>query len=211
MQLDTTVVVPSLFAGLTQTLVGQPFDTCKTFIILKKPIPFRPSVLYRGSFYPFLSGISTNTVSFSVTTQLVGTGVNPFVAGLVAGITISPIVTLLDSRKILRQIGEPKRAVNLRKTYPLYLAKESLAMSLYFGSYHTMTFHPLVSGAISGVLNWSVTFPLDVLRTRSVMGYSLRESLQKGGLYKGIGLCCARALVVNACIFQAHDYVSSLC
>ena len=87
-------------------------------------------------------------------------------------------------------------------------------MSLYFSSYHALRrcdWSPVTAGASAGLLNWTVTYPIDTVRNRQLAeNVSLREALRTQHLYRGFSICAVRAVVVNAAIFSTYEFVLSI-
>ena len=66
-------------------------------------------------------------------------------------------------------------------------------MSVYFGSYHKARdngYNSFISGGISGLANWTFSYPIDVIMSRQIaqnisisQAYKLREPYGKDFLY----------------------------
>ena len=82
-------------------------------------------------------------------------------------------------------------------------------MSTYFGTYHWLKkkhYHPIVAGGLAGLANWTLTYPLDVIRSR-VYGQHIGmvEAYRQGYLWRGYSFCAARAIMVNATGFYVYE------
>lgn len=199
---------PGLCAGITQTLIGHPFDTIKTRMQSRQQkLHFRN--LYAGCGYPFLVSMVSNGALFPCYEYCTKTlGYSIFFAGAVAGAVISPIVFLSDCYKISKQTSTP---LQFRQGFLTTLARESLAFSIYFQTFDLLTssdIHPALAGGCAGLTNWAATYPLDTIRTRQVTGCTAIEAIRIGKLYCGISVCLLRAVLVNAGIFYTYTEVS---
>ena len=86
---------------------------------------------------------------------------------------------------------------------------ETAALSIYFSSFHFFKdrgYNSFVAGGASGFLNWGLTYPADVVKTRLIaQDISLKEALRQGNLHRGIGFTLLRAVLVNSCIFHTYE------
>lgn len=216
-------MIAGVAAGIAQVLVGHPLDTYKvrmqnlsasakkggasaSRIHFGKP--------YAGWRYPLASAMAVNGILFPTYQRARDATGSPFLGGACAGAVVTPIVFLSDCFKVSRQVGK-SGSVSFSRGAATTLARESLAFAIYFETYErarsgSLELHPLAAGACAGVTNWLATYPLDVMRTRQIaQGVTAREAFLQGSLYKGIGFCLARAVVVNAAIFATYEAVSS--
>ena len=195
-------MIAGIAAGIAQVAVGHPFDTFKTRI---QNGSFHTRKPYAGWKYPLLSSIIVNGALFP-TYQAARKETRAFVAGALAGAVVTPFVFVSDCYKITRQVGK-LGTITFKGFFPTLL-REVTAFGIYFETYERMNIHPLVDGACAGATNWLVTYPIDVVRTRQIArGVGIWEAVQMGALYKGIGLCLARAVLVNAAVFGTYEFV----
>ena len=93
------------------------------------------------------------------------------------------------------------------------LARESLALSVYFSTYHWMRrdWGSLVSGGAAGLANWTLTFPLDTIRTRQIaQRCTILQAFKQKKLWRGFPIAAARAVVVNAASFTVYEKTMSI-
>ena len=87
-------------------------------------------------------------------------------------------------------------------------------MSFYFGSYNYLKdqgFNPLISGGLAGLLNWTTTYPIDVIRSRQIaQQISIKQAIKMGNLWKGYSVCALRAVIVNAANFWVYEKVRKM-
>ena len=202
--------------GLSQTVVGHPFDTLKVRIQNKR-YNFRLPIYkyFRGIGFPIISNTIVNSILFYEYGYFKKNLNNTFLAGFISGVLCSPIIYLFDNGKALRQMG---MAVNLNKLvtrsgFVSVLLRESIAFSVYFGSYEWLKndkqMHPLISGGLSGLANWTITYPIDVIRNRQIINnISMKEAYKQGNLWRGFSICAFRAVLVNSVGFYVYELFS---
>ena len=201
-------------AGCSQVAVGYPLDTIK--VLIQNNQSWRttnPLSLYRGCAYPLMSSVFFNSIAFTVFERTISYTNNNFLSGFCSGLCVSPILFLFDIGKIKRQTRQTVGVRDIVKTrgYPITCARETIAMSIYFGVYKMCVeqyhLHPLIAGGISGISNWTVTYPLDILKTRQMArNCSIKEAYAlPGSMWKGYPVCAVRAIIVNATIFYVYD------
>jgi len=204
-----------IIVGISQTIIGHPLDTIKTNIQCGKKINiFSPKKLYRGIFYPTVSSAIINGLMLHTSGAINNYTNNYFISGGITGIITSPIINIFELYKVRRQLGKPIRNIFTKPFIGLTptLTRESLAMSLYFGSYHTFkerNYNIFLAGGMAGSLSWLLTYPLDVIKTKFQSGQYLtwKSAIQTGNLWKGILPCLSRSFLVNGVSFQIYNYI----
>ena len=221
-------------SGLTQVIVGHPFDTMKVWLqtpqynmesasrtikIGTLTIPY--ARLYNGVTAPLVSNSIVNSVFLESPTRYEYTD-NWLVSGAIAGAMGSLVSNPFDVWKINRQIYTKESSnTNVKSLlkFPMYrglgysIARESPAMALYFHIYHKLkdehNISPLFAGAATGLFGWIVTYPVDVIKTRiqSNSANSLKQALSQGNLWKGIIPVLIRAPIVNGASFWVYNYL----
>ena len=198
-----------LAIGVVQSLVGHPLDTVK--ILLQNGQPFRtlrPLQLYRGVSYPTMASLVFNATTFPVFSHLRRRNYNPYAAGAVAGVSIAPINFMFNVGKIRRQTLTPKPLHT--KGIGCSFARSVLSMAVYFGVYSDLSpsYGPLAAGAVAGLANWTLTYPLDAVATRQIAGnLNVGSALSLGPLTRGYIPCALRAVVVNSTSFYMYEYL----
>jgi solute carrier family 25 (mitochondrial carnitine/acylcarnitine transporter), member 20/29 len=200
--------------GTTQTLLGHPLDTIKVRIQNKqnwKNMKLRN--YYRGSLYPLSGSLIYNTLVFPTYDRTFKYTNSSTISGLLSGIVVSPLVYLFDIGKIRRQSGSSLKISDFYKTRGMYsnILRESLANSAYFGGYFyckkELEFSTLLSGGIAGLLNWTLTYPIDVIRTRQMTyNISIKEAINQKHLWRGFTPCAIRAIIVNSASFYVYEF-----
>lgn len=200
--------------GWSEALVGYPFWTCKT--ILQNNQSLRSITLrrlYQGVQFPLMSSVAFNTVVFPLKDYLHDThGVPYALCGAVAGVVVAPQTCFFDTFTIHRQTNQTIHRHMFRgaKGLGMTALRESAALSAYFSTYHAMRddYGAFMSGAAAGVINWSLTFPVDTVRTRQIaQKCDIPTALRQGRLWKGLRFALARAAVVNAVSFSIYEFV----
>jgi len=200
--------------GVGQVTIGYPFDTTKVLIQNNRKwfrLPIRH--YYRGWRFPLASAVVLNCITFPTVERTKPYTKNSFVSGTLAGIIISPIVFCFDVGKIKLQTKQQivfKTILNTRGRYSTFV-RETLAGTIYFGSYFTCKdygFHPLISGGFAGLANWTITYPIDVIKSRQIsQNITIPEAVKMGNLWKGFHICAIRAVLVNSINFWIYDTV----
>lgn len=200
-------------AGVCQTIIGHPFDTAKVLIQNNMRWTNLSFVGYfRGYQYPLVSGICYNIVLFPIYHNVNKYVDSSFLSGGIAGLLSSPLIYTFDVGKILRQtnkpIIDPSQFIKTKGFYSTIM-RESLSTAIYFGSYKSFRNHdlsPLVAGGLSGLSSWSLTYPIDVIRSRQIsQNIPFMKAYHQKKLWCGFSICAIRAIVVNACVFQSFE------
>lgn len=207
--------IAGIFAGFSQVIFGHPFDTVK--ILIQNKYNYRSLPLkdyYRGYRFPLVSASILNSLSFPIVARTYPYTRNYYVSGYISGLCITPLVFFFDIGKIKSQTKQKfnlKTFISNKGIYSTCL-RESTAMSAYFGSYHTLkesyNFHPLVAGGSAGLINWTLTYPIDVIRNRQIsQNCSFMEAYKQKNFWKGYKFCAMRSIIVNAAIFTTYETV----
>ncbi len=87
-------------------------------------------------------------------------------------------------------------------------------MSSYFGSYNYLRskeYHPLIAGGFAGLTNWTLTYPIEVVKNRQLaQNISILSAVKQGNIWKGYPICATRAFLVNAVNFWTYETVKNL-
>ena len=205
-------IVSGFCAGLAQIIVGHPFDTIKVLIQNNKPwrgLSFNR--YYKGWKYPSASAIFFNCTAFPVYEYSIKKTENRFISGGFAGLAVTPIAFSFDIGKIKQQTDQKVVIRDFYKTKGLTTTtmRETLAMITYFSSYNYLKeieMHPLISGGLAGLTNWTIIYPIDVVKTRQMaQNITIKEAISQGYLWKGYSVCALRAIIVNAAIFFVYE------
>ena len=208
--------IAGFFAGCSQVLFGHPLDTIK--ILIQNNYKYNSLPLkdyYRGYKFPLVSATILNSLTFPIVCKTYPHTKNYFLSGYISGACVSPILFLFDIGKIKRQTKQHinvQTFINNKGFFSTY-CRESIAMSLYFGSYFNLKkkFSPLVSGGMAGLINWTLTYPIDVIKNRQIsQNCSLREAFKQKKLWKGYTFCAIRSIIVNSAIFSTYEIVHSI-
>ena len=208
-------LIAGIFAGFSQVIFGHPFDT--VIILIQNKYNYRSLPLkdyYRGYRFPLVSASILNTMSFSMVARTYPYTRNYYLSGAISGFVISPIVFLFDIGKIKSQTKQKfnlNTFVNNKGIYLTYL-RETTAMTFYFGSYYTLkesyNFHPLLAGGSAGLINWTLTYPIDVIRNRQIsQNCSFIDAFNQKNFWKGFKFCAMRSIIVNAAVFSTYETV----
>ena len=203
-------------SGVVQTIVGFPFDTLKIRIQNNEKNIFNKS-LFSGISYPMRSSVANCAITFGVSSKLNSQGIDEFCSGFISGACIVPIVYVSDTYKIQRQLHAntanfykiPWSDLMYRRGKFSTFLRESFAFAIYFKSYSVVNEYlnnSFISGGIAGLLNWTATYPLDVIRNREIaQNIKFRDAYKMGNLWKGYSFCAIRAVKVNAVGFYVYE------
>lgn len=195
--------------GLFQNMVGHPFDTAKVLIQMKRhPLSNGPFRLYNGFIYPTTMDIISHGLLFPLNTYYTSHVSNRYMAGALTGLTVSPLSFVFDMLKLRRQI--PTNQPFTTHGLGMAVARKSLFYGIWLGSYFHMVeerkYSVFASGGASGVLAWSLTYPLDVIKTRQMVNKAgIWDSIAMGPLRSGYLICITRAFLVNSVGFTVYD------
>jgi len=210
--------------GITQVLIGHPFDTLKTNIqnstntriFLKNP-----RLLYRGIKYPLLmNSIGTSFLFGNYDYFYRQTNSNMF-SGVLTGFISAIALTPFDYRKILQQtqnVNNHFRINQINKYYSGFnytLLREVISIPIYFYTYEYLIqdrgVNPFFAGGIAGINSWLFTYPLDTLKTRRQLYQtkSIIELTKMGNLFNGLGITLVRAFIVNSTSFYIYDLIKN--
>jgi len=212
-----TDFVAASCVGLAQIGVGHPFDTSLTLIQNSRKwrgLPIKS--YYRGWKFPMTSSIVFNATVFPIverTQQYTG---SVFLSGLLAGVCVAPFMYCFEYGKIRKQTQQPVTINGLLNNSGrlAMVSREMVAMSSYFGMYNYMrdnNYHVLLSGGMAGLANWTLTYPIEVVKNRQLaQNISIRQALSQRNIWKGYPICATRAVLVNAVNFWTYETVKNL-
>ena len=204
--------------GITQGLIGHPLDTIKVLQQNKQKwfgLPIKN--YYLGLAYPLYGQIIKNSLTFDMNSRLVNMNItNNFVTGGITGMYMSPILYYIDVFKIRRQTGTSLRFYDFinYKGILLTTLRESIGCSLYLGSYFKLReyeYNSFIAGGTAGIINWTFSYPIDVVRTRQITyNFPIVDCIKYGSLYRGLTLCCLRSFIVSSLGFTIYEKTLNL-
>eukprot|EP00959_Pyramimonas_sp_CCMP1952_P134845 2821798-Pyramimonas_sp.AAC.1 len=183
------MVSPDLFgvaaagavAGFAKTMLSHPLDTIKVHIQNQKPVPRHPRALYRGIAVPFVrNGIEHSTHFFFrglVANYMMQMGVpgsdNAWVVGFLAGFPQSILNTPMDYVRLKLQLAQPMTVRQCYRGISWVMAKEAASGAVFYGCYEgvrAMGVPGGIAGSGAALCAMSLTYPLDVFKTRVQAG-----------------------------------------
>ena len=208
-------LVPSFCVGVTQMIIGHPFDTVK--ILMQNRIKWFGlpiCVYYKGFQYPLMSGIIYNCTIFPVFENSYKSTHNVLLSGFIAGFFVSPIVYVLELLKIKKQTNKSLTLSSFKHGIVANLCRESLGTTTYFSCYDCakhMGVNSFISGGIAGLMNWTLSYPFDVIRSRQIAnGISFINAFKIGYLWNGYSVCAGRAIIVNSVNFSVYESIKQI-
>ena len=199
--------------GFSETFFGYPFMTAKVLIQNKQPWwGHNWKRYYRGVKYPLFSSVGFNTVVFPVEYRSYSYTQSHFLSGVLAGLVVTPQMYFIDTYTIRAQTNQFVGLNMFRgsKGFGSTVTRETLALGVYFETYHRCVdqMGSFVAGGLSGLMNWTATFPIDTIRCRQIaLRCSVMDAIRMGFLWKGYSVAAARAIWVNSISFTVFDKI----
>ncbi|XP_066591272.1 mitochondrial basic amino acids transporter-like [Prorops nasuta] len=220
---------------------------CLRTIITKESV----TGLYRGMSSPMAGVAVVNAIVFGVYGHTQRHLSQPeqlsthFLAGVSAGIAQTPVCSPIELAKTrlqlqqqrfsgplqcLRHIYQQEGSKGLFKGLGITFLREAPSYGIYFYTYEALirssepvsTFRMLLAGGLAGAASWTISYPLDVIKSRiqaaSKGQYSgpldcLRQSINAEGylcLYRGFNSTLLRAFPTNAATFAVVSWTFRL-
>ena len=199
--------------GSSQTLIGHPLDTIKVLMQNnKKWYGLGIINYYRGISYPLIGSVTFNSFSFCIFNYSLNYIKSESISGAISGILISPLVYSFDVGKIKRQTNVNLNFIDFftNRGFTSTLARETFGNASYFGLYFyckdVLEVPIFISGGIAGIANWTLTYPIDTIRSRQISNnIKIRDAIKMGNLWRGYSACLIRAFLVNSCSFYIYE------
>jgi hypothetical protein len=214
---DYKHIISGGVSGLTQSIVGHPFDTIKVWKQVEIKPNYKLQNLYRGISIPLLSNGIINSFLFSINNNLNKSCNNYFISGSISGLVTSPFLHLASLQKIKYQ-NNVKSKISFYNGFKLGLFRDSLFYGIYFSSYNQFKKemnemnlfsefnNNLISGGLSGCISWLTIYPLDTIRTRlQTHNMNYKKAIQYGNLFNGLKMAMLRAFIVNSVGFYFYE------
>lgn len=205
-------VVAGAAVGWSETIIGFPFLTVKCLQQNNQkwfPLPFKR--YYRGVKYPFCSSVMFNMMVFPLKDRTYPYTNSYVLSGILTGAAITPIVYGIDMFTIRKQTGKPLEGLKMfkgMKGLGATFGKETVAMSVYFSTYHALRddYGSLVAGGAAGLTNWTLSFPFDTIKSRQLSRQiSFKKAFSEGYLWTGFSIAALRSVIVNAVSFTVYE------
>lgn len=213
---DISSFIAGYFTGLCEVIIGHPLNTITThYQNCGGIMNLKLRHLYAGCTYPFISNGIIISFEFGVFEYFRRREYSITVSAMLSGTATSIVMAPVDRFKIKRQLLNKTNIYNRPfKGIQYVFAREIPATAIYFNSYYYYREKTSVitAGGMSGLTTWTVTYPLDVIKTRmqSDSYKSLKEAILAKNLYKGITPCLLRSVCVNSVSFYVYEYVIEL-
>lgn len=213
-------IIAGFTSGLIQTLLGHPYDTLKTWhqnaSILKMP-PLKFKNLYKGISYSLIKTPLLFSATFYSNYYIKQKTNNVQISSLATGLISSIITTPLHKYKVIKQqnLKYDLNLTNILYSYKkmhIIMLREIPAKFIYFSTFDKFKQYNIpvfLSGAISGTLSWSITYPCDTIKSRILSGKckTIKEAYLKKDLFKGLQPCLVRAFIVNGMVIYIYEKV----
>ena len=206
-------VISAFAVGISEVVIGHPFNTAKVLIQNKKQwrgLSFKH--YYRGVRYPLVSSTFFNMTVFPIKERTYKYTNNYFLSGVIAGIVVSPQMFFVDTFTIKKQTNQNVGLSMFKgsKGFQSTMAREIIALSTYFCIYHWMRddlkYNSFISGGTAGLANWTLSYPIDVIRSRQIaQRVTIKEAIKMGNFWKGFSIAATRSVIVNAMSFTIFE------
>ena len=210
---DVKSFIAGSASGVVQVVSGHPLDTIKVYLQngRSRKNLYNFSNLYRGISYPLVTNTLIVSSQFGVYDYLKKEGHCSTRSAIGAGICTGLISTPIDLFKIRKQTFAKNLYQKPFSGLLPTLYREIPANIIYFNVYYSLKDYTSIpiAGAITGVLSWLFTFPIDVIKTRIQTDptETFLSAYKKGNLFVGITPCLVRALLVNSVGFYAYEMI----
>ena len=166
--------------------------------------------IFRGIRYPLITILPITAIQFSFEDYLKTIIHNRFITGALTGMATSPLISVTDLLRIRKQQGI-KVPIDITRGQVITMIRDTISFSIYFGTYSTIKTHLkqkgygdtlsiIVAGSACGCLSWTLTYPLDIAKSRfqSYRVNSVADAIKKGKLWEGLFICNVRAIIINS-------------
>lgn len=212
-------MIAGVISGTISTLIGFPFDTIKGWKQSNYSSGGNIRSYYRGISFPLLQNGISNSLLFYQYEYLKKNYKNqPFI--LYSSLsTLNTFITCpIDKFKIMNQQKiyypfTPKNFLLSYKDIGVVGMRKVPGTILYFSIYEKMKKYnqPIfLAGGIAGIFSWSLTYPIDTIKTRiqNESSKTILEGYKKGNLWNGLSFCLFRGFFING--FHFYIYENSL-
>ena len=218
------MVSPDLFgvasagaiAGFAKTMISHPLDTIKVHIQSQKPVPTQPRALYRGIAVPFVrNGIEHSTHFFFrglVANYMHWVGIpgadNAWVVGFLAGFPQSILNTPMDYARLKLQLAQPMSLSQCYRGISWVMAKEAASGAVFYGCYEGIKSLGVpggFAGSSAALCAMTLTYPVDVFKTRVQAGETFASAKKMSKFNKGISWALAKCILSNFVALTAYE------
>ena len=205
--------------GISQAFIGHPLDTIKVLQQNNKNWKsLRLLEFMRGVKYPIYYKIITKSLCFDLDKRI--NIKNDFARNAVVGLYLSPFTHSLDLYKIFRQNGSSVKKITYYdfinyRAFLCTISRDMLSYSFYIPTYMIMKkndYNTITAGAVSGFVNWSISYPIDVIRTRQIIHNknTFMDSINMGPVWKGYNACALRGALTAVVGFTVYENMIKL-
>jgi hypothetical protein len=206
-------LLPGFLSGLTRVIISYPFDYIKLHIQTSTKIEFKNvkiSTLYRGAIIPFLTTPIDRGITFYLYNLLKDKGYNKFSSSLLVNLASCIYNTPIQVYNINYIVKDEIIKNNFYKGFHIEYLKNILGGTIFLYTYEKSKelsiikdsyYIGLYSGIISSIINWSIIYPIDTIKTLIQTDFknhiSISNKIKKEGfksLYKGISLMYLKSI-----------------
>lgn len=211
------MTLKTLYAGIAsgfiQTLLAYPFDTIKTWNqnknICKTPL-YTIKNLYKGIQYPLIQTPLTIGCGFYTNEKIYDKYKNIYISSFCSGLINVIFFSPFDYYRINLQQQQKPNFLKCYRNLPIIIVRDIPSSMLLLCSYRKLRNRDIsipIAGGLSGLIAWTIIFPLDTIKNRLQSNTSLKifEVVKMGNLYNGYIITCFRAVFVNTIGFYIFE------
>uniref|UniRef100_A0A7S0N6S7 Mitochondrial carrier protein n=1 Tax=Pyramimonas obovata TaxID=1411642 RepID=A0A7S0N6S7_9CHLO len=210
------VATAGALAGFAKTMISHPLDTIKVHIQNQRPVPRQPRALYRGIAVPFVrNGIEHSTHFFFrglVANYMHMVGVpgadNAWAVGFLAGFPQSILNTPMDYVRLKLQLAQPMSVKQCYRGFSWVMAKEAASGAVFYGCYEGIKSLGVpggIAGSSAALCAMTLTYPVDVFKTRVQAGETFESAKKMSKFNKGISWALAKCILSNFVALSAYE------
>lgn len=220
-----------ILIGSSQAIVGYPLDVLKANLQFSRQnsiiniFKTKKNIknIFRGVGYPIFGLSIINGSVFGLYEKFYKQTNNHFISGMISGGMSSIIITPFEVCKIKLQTDKTNKlklfnnkitSLNLYRGFPLTVFLEGVSCGIYFSSYNYLRekqINSFLSGGISGVISWTIIYPIDTIKTRIQSDNSIKyfDAIRKNCYFRGYNMCIIRGFLVNGVSFFLYDLLKN--
>lgn len=210
------VATAGAIAGFAKTMVSHPLDTVKVHIQNKRAVPRTIRALYRGIAVPFVrNGVEHSThflfrglVASSLAMSGIPGAENAWLVGFLAGFPQSFVNTPMDYVRLQLQLKQQVKVAMLYRGLPWVVAKEATSGMIFYGFYEgfrSMSWPAGLAGSSSALLAMTLTYPVDVFKTRVQAGETFTSAKKMAGFSGGLSWALGKCIISNFIALTVYE------
>lgn len=206
-------------SGIAQTIAGHPLDTLKVW--KQDNIQGVKTIknLYRGVGYPLVASSFLVSFNYGITMKFYQENKSYILSGFYGGLVTGAITAPIEYLKVNSQANPSTNLTSIKDIkiknkigFTSTMAREGVGFPVYYQTYYYFKekyqMSSFFAGGISGLLSWTICYPIDTIKTRIQTGQSKThyEAFKFGKLWLGYRYCAMRAIITNSIGWMAYEF-----